>query len=135
MPPSKPELDRIPSELVELWSSRRALIESRQAELAAEFQTRHDRPPTPAEAIRLAQQATLETREAKHPPRSHEEQRRTWRAQAEAAIGAEGIGRALAHSLGRATTSRVDITEVLLGLRPVVWWAFGVIPGLTLRRR
>ncbi|OCL37092.1 hypothetical protein BCR15_11520 [Tessaracoccus lapidicaptus] len=108
------EVVGIPSELVELWSSRRALIESRQSELAAEFQTRHDRPPTPAEAIRLAQQATLETRDAKHPPRSHEEQRRTWRAQAEAAIGVAGIGRALAHSLGRATTSRVDITEVLL---------------------
>ncbi len=105
------EIIGIPPELVELWSSRRALIESRQAKLAAEFQTRHHRPPTPAEAIRLAQQATLETREAKHLPRSHEEQRTTWRAQAQRAIGADEIKRALAHSLGRAPTPSVEITE------------------------
>ena len=105
------EIIGIPPELVGLWSSRRALIESRQAELATEFQTRHHRPPTPGEAIRLAQQATLETREAKHLPRSHAEQRTTWRAQAERAIGTDGIDRVLASSLGRATLSRGDITE------------------------
>lgn len=105
------EIIGIPPELVGLWSSRRALIESRQAELATEFQTRHHRPPTPGEAIRLAQQATLETREAKHLPRSHAEQRTTWRAQAERAIGTDGIDRVLARSLGRATLSRGDITE------------------------
>lgn len=104
------EIIGIPPDLVGLWSSRRALIESRQAELAAEFQTRHGRPPTPAEAIRLAQQATLETREAKHLPRSHAEQRTTWRAQAERAIGTDGIKRALAHSLGRVTAPGGDVT-------------------------
>ncbi len=104
------EIIGIPPELVGLWSSRRMLIESRQAKLAAEFQTRHHRPPTPAEAIRLAQQATLETREAKHLPRSHGEQRTTWREQAERAIGTDGIRRALAHSLGRAAAPDGDVT-------------------------
>jgi hypothetical protein len=36
----------------------------------AEFQDNHGRPPTPVEALHLALQATLETRDAKHEPRS-----------------------------------------------------------------
>ena len=60
------------------WSTRRASIEVRRGELAATFQADHGRPPTPVESIQLAQQATLETREAKHEPRSLAEQRATW---------------------------------------------------------
>ncbi len=95
------EVAGVPPKLLALWSSRRAHIEARQAVLAAEFQARHSRPPTPAEAIRLAQQATLETREAKHAPRSLAAQRATWRREAESAIGDDGITRMLAASLGR----------------------------------
>ena len=57
---------------------RRASIEARRSVLAAEFQATHGRPPTPIESIQLAQQATLETREAKHEPRSLAEQRAAW---------------------------------------------------------
>ena len=64
------------------WSARRASIEARRRELAAAFQATHGRPPSPVEALHLAQQATLETREAKHEPRSLEEQRTAWRGQA-----------------------------------------------------
>lgn len=52
------------------------------AELSVKFQHDHSRPPTPVEALRLAQQATLETRQAKHEPRSLVEQRATWHAEA-----------------------------------------------------
>jgi conjugative relaxase-like TrwC/TraI family protein len=69
------------------WSSRRALIKDRQGELAAQFQRDHGRPPTPVEALQLAQQATLETREAKHEPRSLAEQRTTWHTQAVETLG------------------------------------------------
>jgi DNA primase catalytic core len=69
------------------WSARRAAIESRQGVLAADFQRGHGRPPTPVEALQLAQQATLETREAKHQPRSLAEQRRAWFAQAVGVLG------------------------------------------------
>jgi conjugative relaxase-like TrwC/TraI family protein len=48
------------------WSTRRAHIEARRGELAIQFQHDHGRPPTPVEALHLAQQATLETRDAKH---------------------------------------------------------------------
>jgi DNA primase catalytic core len=69
------------------WSARRASIEARRGVLATDFQQAHGRPPTPVESLQLAQQATLETREAKHEPRSLAEQRRTWFAQAVDVLG------------------------------------------------
>ncbi|MFT4218079.1 MAG: MobF family relaxase [Micropruina sp.] len=75
--------------LLERWSSRRHRIVARQGELAAQFQIDHGRPPTPVEAISLAQQATLETRDAKHEPRSLAEQRASWHAQARQVLGSD----------------------------------------------
>jgi hypothetical protein len=77
------------------WSSRRALIKDRQGELAAQFQRDHGRPPTPIEALHLAQQATLETRDAKHEPRSLAEQRAVWHAQAAATLGGPDVVQAM----------------------------------------
>jgi len=70
------------------WSARRASIQARHGELATDFQATHGRPPTPVESLHLAQQATLQTREAKHQPRTLAEQRATWRAQAVEVLGA-----------------------------------------------
>ena len=69
------------------WSTRRVMIKDRQGELAARFQRDHGRPPTPVEALQLAQQATLETRDAKHEPRTLTEQRATWHTQAAETLG------------------------------------------------
>jgi conjugative relaxase-like TrwC/TraI family protein len=69
------------------WSTRRAHIQTRRGELAIQFQNDHGRPPTPVEALQLAQQATLETRDAKHEPRSLAEQRATWFGEAAAVLG------------------------------------------------
>ncbi len=76
--------------LNEAWSTRRASIQARSSELAQAFQAAHGRPPTPVESIQLAQQATLETRDAKHEPRSEAQQRQTWRAQALDVLGDQG---------------------------------------------
>jgi DNA primase catalytic core len=82
------------------WSQRRQSIESRRRELAKAFQRDHGRPPTPVEAIALAQQATLETREAKHEPRTLAEQRTTWYAQALEVLGSpRGVRAMLDHAL------------------------------------
>ncbi|MEO6629415.1 MAG: MobF family relaxase [Aquihabitans sp.] len=81
------EIDGINHLLIGWWSRRRRDIEARRSVLAAEFQTRHGRPPTAVEAIALAQQATLETRAAKHAPRSENTQRASWRHEAEEALG------------------------------------------------
>ncbi|WP_404351801.1 relaxase domain-containing protein [Phycicoccus jejuensis] len=73
--------------LNQVWSSRRTSIEARREDLTKTFQATHGRPPTPIESIRLAQQATLETRDAKHEPRSLQEQRTTWASEAAASLG------------------------------------------------
>ncbi len=81
------------------WSRRRASIEHRQGELAATFQHDHHRPPTMVEARALAQQANLETRQAKHEPRALAEQRTVWRAEADAVLGPDGVATMLAATL------------------------------------
>jgi conjugative relaxase-like TrwC/TraI family protein len=81
------EIIGVDPRLNERWSSRRALINVRRGELAVQFQADHGRPPTAVEALHLAQQATLETRDAKHEPRSYAQQRTTWLAEAEAVLG------------------------------------------------
>lgn len=71
------------------WSKRRRDIDARRSELSADFQKTHGRPPTPIEAIGLAQQANLETRDAKHEPRSLAEQRSVWHDEAVSKLGSQ----------------------------------------------
>jgi conjugative relaxase-like TrwC/TraI family protein len=85
--PAKREIVGVDPRLNHRWSTRRAHIEARRGELAIRFQDDHGRPPTPVEALHLAQQATLETRDAKHEPRSLAEQRATWLGEAGAVLG------------------------------------------------
>jgi hypothetical protein len=88
--PRKPavrEIVGVDPELMVRWSARRREIKTRSAELSVQFQHDHGRPPAPVEALRLAQQATLETRQRKHEPRSLTEQRATWHAQAAETLG------------------------------------------------
>lgn len=97
------EIVGVPAELLQRWSSRRAAIEARTAELSKKFQATHGREPTNVEAIALAQQATLESREAKHEPRSLAEQRQTWRAEAIEVVGGR---RELTAMLGEVLSAR-----------------------------
>ncbi|WP_261773624.1 MobF family relaxase [Rhodococcoides corynebacterioides] len=99
--------------LTERWSSRTAAITARTAELSRQFQLDHHREPTAIEAIGLAQRATLETREAKHEPRSHAEQRGGWRAEAIEVLGSpESLSEMVAGVTGRTRTSAsVDVDD------------------------
>jgi len=81
------EIVGVDERLLTAWSSRRRAIDARRGELAARFQDDYARPPTAIEAIGLAQQATLETRAAKHEPRSLGQQRFAWRREAMTLIG------------------------------------------------
>lgn len=81
------ELVGVAPTLLTAWSRRRRAIDARRTELAAVFQSEHGRPPSPVEALHLAQQATLETRGRKHEPRSLSEQRATWQAEATSVLG------------------------------------------------
>ncbi|GAA3519159.1 MobF family relaxase [Nocardioides daeguensis] len=82
------EIVGVDPELNRRFSKRRASVEDRRKVLAAAFQATHGRPPTPVETIQLSQQATLETREAKHEPRSLAEQREAWHREAVEVLGA-----------------------------------------------
>jgi conjugative relaxase-like TrwC/TraI family protein len=84
------EIVGVDPRLNQRWSTRRAHINIRRGELAIQFQHDHGRPPTAVEALQLAQQATLETRDAKHEPRSLAEQRTTWFGEAAAVLGSSG---------------------------------------------
>ena len=95
------EIEGIDLALTARWSTRRGQIEHRRDELAAAFLADHGRPPTEAEMIALAQRANLETREAKHEPRSLAEQRASWRGQAEQVLGAGGVDGMLAAVFSR----------------------------------
>jgi conjugative relaxase-like TrwC/TraI family protein len=77
------------------WSSRRHGITAATSSLVAQFEADHERPPTPIEKLDLAQQATLDTRPGKHQPRSEADQRATWAAEAEQAVGQGGLDRLL----------------------------------------
>jgi len=81
------EIVGVDERLLTTWSARRLMIDVRRGELAGQFQVRHGRPPGPIEALKLAQQATLETRQAKHAPRSHAQQRQVWRGDALRVLG------------------------------------------------
>ncbi len=61
------EVDGIPPSLIEEFS-RRAAIEARQEELARDYKTRYGKNPPKKVQYAHAQQATLDTRNAKNPP-------------------------------------------------------------------
>ncbi len=107
------EIVGIPAELIEKYSSRSAAIDHRVGQLAKQFHTAHGREPTVVEMLALSQQATLETRQAKHEPRSLAEQRHVWRVQAVEVPGQPACpdrhDRRRHRSGGRPNTSRSPI--------------------------
>jgi DNA primase catalytic core len=107
------ELAGVDERLTAYWSSRREAIEAVTGDLAAQFVTRQGRVPTAVETLRLAQQATLATRQAKHEPRSLNEQRRVWRAQALRVLGGETQLAAMLRDV-QATVAAAPVTAGLV---------------------
>src|SRR5215207_165418 len=105
------EIVGVDPRLNQRWSTRRAHIEARRGELAIQFQNDHGRPPTPVEALHLAQQATLETRDAKHAPRSLAEQRTTWLSEAAAVLGGRGAVAAMVRTALAPPTESTTIAD------------------------
>lgn len=105
------EIQGVSPELCRQWSQRRASITARQRELTREFRQAHGRPPTPVESVALAQQANLETREAKHEPRAYAEQRETWWREAVDVLGSElNVERMVSTALGPTRRSQERVT-------------------------
>ncbi|MCV7235988.1 MobF family relaxase [Mycobacterium branderi] len=106
------EIVGIPTRLLERWSSRRSAIEHRVGQLAKEFQVEHGREPTAVEMVALSQRATLDTRQAKHEPRSLAEQRHMWRGEAIEVVGGQReLTAMIAEVTQQADRQRVAITD------------------------
>ena len=120
------EIIGIDPALNQRWSARRQAIEIRQAQLAAQFQQDHGRPPTSVEAVQLAQQATLETRDSKHEPRTLTDQRSAWHAQA---VDVLGSPRAVQQMVS-AALHRMPVDQQLLDARWVTATAERVVAVL-----
>ncbi len=101
------EIDGVPPELIRHFAARRSAIENRYTELLADYRARHHREPSAATQLKLAQQATLETREAKGPARSLAQMRQQWQQSAAAVIGTDRV----ATIVNNATGQRVPLVD------------------------
>ncbi|MFC8178724.1 MobF family relaxase [Rhodococcus sp. NPDC057297] len=104
------EIDGIPPELLREFS-RRDLIERRLEQLVGDYRKVHGKDPSMAMQMRLADQATLDTREQKPPATSLVAQRAEWHYRAIGRIGKRTLAKALSASTGHpvATTNAADI--------------------------
>jgi conjugative relaxase-like TrwC/TraI family protein len=127
------EITGIPHEYIQFYSARRAQIEGRYAELAAGYRAEHGRDPSGKAAYKLAQQATLETRDGKKPPSSLTAKRAEWRAQLQAAFGPAAIQTVMA-SVPGPQPARVGPSAQLRPVLEIAELARQVIANVSLRR-
>jgi conjugative relaxase-like TrwC/TraI family protein len=97
------EITGIPIELLKHFSKRRAAIEDRYRTLHRDYRTSHGHEPDTGAQLKLAQQATLETRQGKAPPTSFADKLADWRDQAANVIGAHAVRDLENTALGRST--------------------------------
>jgi len=89
------EIAGIPAAMTEFFSRRRAAIEARYAQLVREYRDDHGQDPPAAAAYKLAQQATLDTRQGKKPPAALAGKRAAWRAELQDRFGADAVSRVM----------------------------------------
>lgn len=63
------EITNVPFAMIEFFSRRRAAIEGAYAELVRDYRNEHGHDPSIGVTHQLAQQANLDTRQGKKPPR------------------------------------------------------------------
>ena len=95
------EIAGVPLDLVRHFSRRRVAIEQRLAELRAHYRAAHGREPDRLTQLRLAQQATLETREGKGLGRTLAEQVQDWTEQARRVVGSRTLEQLVSRTTGR----------------------------------
>ena len=105
------EVAGVPVALIKHFSRRRAAIEDRYRELASDYRHTHGHEPPREAQLKLAQQATLETRDGKAAPTSLAEQITGWREEAAAVLGNHELANLERHALNRevSTTTLADL--------------------------
>ena len=115
------EIAGIPDVLLKHFSKRRAVIEDRYRALTSDYRQTHGHEPPRAAQLKLAQQATLETRDAKAAQASLADKLTAWREEARAVIGASALARLGSEALGQPrTVSSLDDLPVEALARSVV---------------
>ncbi len=90
------EIDGVPQGMISYFSRRRAAIERRYADIVRDYRTAHGHDPTLAATHQLAQQANLDTRQGKKPPRSLHDKHATWRTELDGQFGPGAAARLMA---------------------------------------
>lgn len=105
------EVVGVPTGLIKHFSRRRLAVEGRYHQLLREHRAAHGEPDRGTRQ-RLAQQATLETRQLKATPVRLGDQIARWRAETEQALGPGGVDRVLTDSLATVPGSSVRVDGV-----------------------
>ncbi|WP_143426824.1 MobF family relaxase [Georgenia soli] len=110
------EIEGIDARVRAAFSSRRVAIEEVYAELTERYRAEHGHEPPKAVQLRLAQQATLDTREGKEDGVTLSERRQQWRRQAAEVLGDEAhvteMIAAAVHRDSGADGTGVDVDEL-----------------------
>lgn len=125
------EVAGLDKRVLRAFSSRRAAIEDTYLELVARYRAQHGYEPPKRVQLRLAQQATLETREGKEKSVTLSERRAQWRATAAAVLGGEQAVDAMvaraAPGSGDVDDTEADVEELArrvvreVGTRRATW--------------
>jgi conjugative relaxase-like TrwC/TraI family protein len=91
------EISHVPFLMIRHFSRRRAQLDTRYQELTQGYRSEHGRDPDPAACHKLAQQACLDTRPGKQPPRSLDERRARWHLNLTADLEERLCGKARTH--------------------------------------
>ncbi|NQX29856.1 relaxase domain-containing protein [Microbacteriaceae bacterium VKM Ac-2854] len=113
------EIAGIDTELMTAFSSRSASIRDTTKRLEKEYRRQHGHEPDAATRVKIAQQATLETRPAKEHARSLEALREDWRGQAVAVSGLGAVDGILAIARAAADEISADRTPSRIRLEDV----------------
>jgi len=90
------EISHVSFGMIKHFSSRRASIETRYAQLMRAYRRKHGHDPSRSACHQLARQANLDTRTAKKPARSLTDMRSAWRASLIAAFGRDAVRQLMA---------------------------------------
>ncbi|MBD8104753.1 relaxase domain-containing protein [Plantibacter sp. CFBP 8775] len=101
------EIAGIPGTLIDQFSGRRTSIKRAVKQLEKAYRKEHGRAPDAAARIKLAQQATLDTRPVKKPARALSELRKLWRADTIRSLGYDELQRLLPDAI----TASKDLTQ------------------------
>jgi len=101
------EISHVSFGMIKHFSSRRASIETRYAQLMRAYRREHGHDPSRSACHQLARQANLDTRAAKKPARSLTDMRAAWRASLTEAFG-RGAVRQLMAAVPAAASPRTD---------------------------